>query len=130
MLIVARYGSLYRPNFKELCGFQGIRGIYSCTQNLTFQFTKWKLYVENNSESDITIQGRETSVNGYMIDGMMSMEVKAGKKMNGGMTFLKKYVEDNHIESFEEIETSLHIFNQDTFDTIIDTSPITVHFAE
>ena len=41
-----------------------------------------KMLFENNSGKNITVQARNTSVNGYMIEPMMSVDVASGKKAN------------------------------------------------
>lgn len=46
-----------------------------------------KLLIENNSEKSITVQTRKSTVNGVMIDGMISCDVATGKKANDGITF-------------------------------------------
>lgn len=39
-----------------------------------------KLLIENNSDQDLTFQARNVSVNGYMVEPIMSADVAAGKK--------------------------------------------------
>ena len=56
----------------------------------------------------------------------MSTEIVAGKKAIGSMTFLSSEIEKNKIESFDTVETAFHIYNTDTWDTVIDTAPITM----
>lgn len=85
-------------------------------------------YIENNSDKGITIQVRDTSVNGFMIDPSMSAEVAAGKKRISAMSFLSSQLEENKITEFENIETAFHIFYTDGWDTIEDTTPITISF--
>lgn len=85
-------------------------------------------YIENNSDKDITVQVRDTSVNGFMIDPSMSAEVASGKKRISAMSFLSSQLEENKITEFEDIETSFHIFYTDGWDTIEDTTPIIISF--
>ena len=87
-----------------------------------------KLLIENNSKLDITVQTRDTSINGFMIDGIISESVKVGKKANGSIDFLNSQLRDNNISSIDDLELSFHIFNSDNWDTILDTDPISVHF--
>lgn len=88
------------------------------------------LYVENNSDTDVTVQAGDTSVNGFMIDPIMSIEVPAGKHALDGMTFLQSYLDDNKIETIETIETAFHIFETDTYSTIEDTDAIGLQMQE
>ena len=47
-----------------------------------------KLLIENNSGEDLTFQSRNASVNGYMVETMMSVDVTNGKKANDTLIFL------------------------------------------
>lgn len=94
----------------------------------SFLGPQFMLYVENNQEKSITVQARDTSVNGFMIDPSISSEVGPGKKRISAMTFLSSQLEDNKITEFENIETSFHIFYTDSWDAIEDTAPITISF--
>lgn len=84
------------------------------------------LYIENNSDKNVTIQARNTSINGFMVDPTMSAEVAAGKKAIDDITFLNSDLEENQITDIETIETSFHIFLTDGWDTIEDTEPISI----
>lgn len=86
------------------------------------------VYIENNTDTDFTVQVRDTSVNGFMIDTIMSEDVVAGKKAITAVTFLKSDLEENEITTITSIETSFHVFEMDTWDTIVDTDPITINF--
>lgn len=83
------------------------------------------LYVENNTDQVITIQARDTSVNGFMIDPSLSTEITPGNKAVSGMTFFSDQLEENSITDFETVETSFHIFDGN-YNTIVDTAPITI----
>ena len=85
-------------------------------------------YIENNSGTDITVQARDTSVNGFMIDTAMSRDVISGKKAITAVTFFGSSLQENGIEDIEEVELSFHIFNMDTWDTVVDTDSIIVKF--
>ncbi len=84
------------------------------------------LYIENNSDQDITIQSKDTSINGFMVEPVLSSEIVAGKKSIDTMVFLSSDLTDNGIESIDEIETSFHIFTTENWDTIVDTDPIVI----
>lgn len=86
------------------------------------------VYIENESDDMITVQAREVSVNGYMIDTIMSQDVCVGKKSVTALTFLEASLEENEITEFSEVEVSFHVFNANTWDTIEDTDPITMTF--
>lgn len=86
------------------------------------------LYVANSSDQFITVQARDTSVNGFMVTPTMSIDVVPGKVAISQMTFLDSDLEDNQIDSINTIETSLHIFGEDITGSSIDTDPITLTF--
>ena len=86
------------------------------------------LYIENNSKQNITVQARDTSVNGFMIDTVMSEEVLIGKKSITALTFMSSSLEDNGITDIKSIETSFHVFDTENYDTIVDTDPIKIDF--
>jgi hypothetical protein len=77
------------------------------------------MYMENNSDIDITAQTRDTSVNGFMIDSHMSEDVAAGKKAIISMYFDDSDLEANKITSIEDLESTLIFFNSDSYDTIL-----------
>lgn len=87
-----------------------------------------KFYIENNSNENLTIQTRDTSVNGFMLNPIMSVDVCAGKKAIDAMIFMSSEIEENQIEIFEVLETSFHIFNDDNWSSGVDTDVITITF--
>ncbi len=86
------------------------------------------LYIENNSDQDITIQVRDVSVNGFMVDTSMSEDVVAGKKAISAVTFFKSSLEDNGITDITDVELFFHIFDLKSWDTIFDSDVITIKF--
>lgn len=86
------------------------------------------VYIENNSDRDITVQARDVSVNGFMMDPIFSSEVASGKRAIDGITFMDSDFEDNGVTDIETVELSFHIFDLKTWDTIVDTEPVTVTF--
>ena len=86
------------------------------------------VYIENNSSKNFTVQVRDTSVNGFMIDTIMSEDVIVGKKAITAVTFFSSSLEENGITDITSIETSFHVFDMESWDTIVDTDPITINF--
>lgn len=86
------------------------------------------LYIENNSNQNITVQARDTSVNGFMIDTSMSEDVLVGKKSITALTFFSSSLEENDITDIKTVETSFHVFDAESWNTIIDTDTITMEF--
>ncbi|MDI9463387.1 MAG: hypothetical protein QM368_07270 [Bacillota bacterium] len=84
------------------------------------------LYIENNSAENITVQARNTSVNGYMVEPIFSCDVVQGKKAVDSLSFFEEDLAKNGIEKIEEIELYFHIFNTESWNTILDTGTIKV----
>lgn len=85
-----------------------------------------KLLIENGSEKSVTVQSRNTSVNGYMIEPMLSADVAAGKKANDTLTLTQSDLDAAGITTIADIELSFHIFDSESWDTIIDSDPIRI----
>lgn len=83
-----------------------------------------KLLIENNTQKDITVQARNVSVNGYMVETTMSVDVAAGKKANDSLTFLSSSLEACGIQTIADMEFSFHIFLSDGWKTLLDTKQI------
>lgn len=85
-----------------------------------------KVLIENQGEKDITVQVRDMSVNGYMVDTSMSAEVVAGKKVNDNITFFKSDIEECGISAFADMEFRFHIFSTEDWSSVLDTDLIQV----
>jgi len=77
-----------------------------------------KLYVENNSSKDITVQCDIFSINDLMINTIFSMDVAKGKKANDELFISKEELEISKIDTFKEIEFDIEIIDPNTWDTI------------
>ena len=90
---------------------------------------KVKFLITNDTDKNITVQVRDVSVNGFMIDPICSEDVAAGKKMNGNMSWLQMDFDENGITEVETIEFYFHIYESDEYwDTIADSDIITLNF--
>lgn len=78
-----------------------------------------KVTIENLSDKNITVNTRDVSVNGIMSDPIFSVDVAAGKKANDTITFYD--LEDKGIDEIGEIELGFHVYDSDSWDTIVDT---------
>lgn len=85
-----------------------------------------KLLIENNTDKNLTVQVRNCSVNGYMIDPSISADVTPGKKVNASILFMDSSLEKAGIDTFADIEFSFHVFDSETWDDYIDSSLITL----
>jgi hypothetical protein len=92
----------------------------------SFLGVKVKLLIENNSGKDLTFQCRDSSVNGYMVDTLMSVDVVNGKKANDSLTLSDSDLELCGINEIADIELSFHIFESDGWDTYLDTNKVQI----
>lgn len=72
-----------------------------------------KLLIENNTDQNLTFQSTNTSVNGYMVGTMMSVDVAAGKKANDSLTFMQSDLDLCNIETIADMEFSFRVFHTD-----------------
>lgn len=86
------------------------------------------VYIENNSDKDITVQTRDVSVNGVMVDTVFSSDVAAGKHAVDTILFLSSELEENGITETDKAEPSFHIFDTASLNTIVDTDAVTINF--
>ena len=86
------------------------------------------VYIENSSEKPITVQTRDVSVNGFMVDAMFSSDVMPGKHAVDTITFLSTELEENAITEIQNVELLFHIFNLDSGDLIADTDTVKMAF--
>lgn len=86
--------------------------------------TEIKLLVENNSGQNLTVQCRNASVNGYMVDTIMSTDVVNGKKANDSLILMNSSLKLCNIDTIADIELSFHIFTSDNWETYLDTDQI------
>lgn len=86
------------------------------------------LYIENDTSQDITVQARDVSVNGFMVDPIFSCDILANKKAFDTITFMESDLTDNNITDITDLELKFHIFDSDSWDTIKDTDIINVSF--
>ena len=72
-----------------------------------------KVEIINKTDSTITVQTREISVDGYMADPIFSCEIAAGKKANDAITFM-----DEDVTELKNIEGIFCVLNADLWDEI------------
>ena len=75
----------------------------------------------------LIIQSRKTSVNGFMIDGILSSDITPGKKINTSLGLHKVHLENNEIETIETLETVFIVFDCDKLNTYFLTETIVIH---
>jgi len=88
------------------------------------------VYIENNSSRDITVQLRDVSINGFMIDPIFSSDILPGKKAYDSITFFESDLTDNEINTIDELSLKFHVFDADSWDTIFDSEIVTISFTK
>ena len=82
------------------------------------------LYIENNSDSNVTITCDDMSINGFMVTPYFYSNVYSGKKSIDEITIMQSDLEDNGIETINDIEVKFTFIDPDSFSTITETDPI------
>ena len=83
------------------------------------------LYCENNSGKNVGISVDDMSINGFMMSPFFSTTVYNGKKSLDDITVFSNDMEENGIQTIEEVELKFHIYDADSYSTIADSEPIT-----
>ena len=87
------------------------------------------LYIEDNSEKDITVQARNTSVNGFMVETTISENILAGKRAVSSLTIMKYSLEENGITDIKSLETSFHVLEMEQYGNVLfDTDTLKIDF--
>ena len=63
-----------------------------------------------------------------MISPIFSSDVLDGEKAFSEITFLDSSLQDNGIDSINELELSFHVFNKDSWDTVFDSDTVVANF--
>lgn len=87
-----------------------------------------QLLIKNDTDSEIVVQSENVSVNGYTIDDLMSAHVVAGTVSYTDMTVMGYSLEENGIETIEDVSFTLNIMDTD-YNTIAETGELTVYAA-
>ncbi len=82
--------------------------------------------VENLTEKTLTIQLRETSINGIMVNPMCSIDIAPGKKAINNAEIWGDDAESIPMSEVKNIETKFHIFNDSDWSDRYDTDNIVV----
>lgn len=94
----------------ENCSFV----IKSASQNAYVGMTV-EVLLENKTDKTLLFTWNNTSVNGFMHDPFWAEEVAAGKKANSTVSFDTYQLENYGVESVDEIEFTLYVYDSDDF---------------
>lgn len=109
----------------EIYNDGGIRIVGKAVDENSFWGKAILLYAENTSGKNVTIQVDNLSINGFMMTPYFSCTVYDGKMAIDDITLMSSELEENGIESIDEVELTFTILDADTFQTIKATEPIT-----
>lgn len=83
--------------------------------------------IENLSDTSLTIQNRETSINGFMVKlAALSVDISPGKIANTSIMIFGDDAEEMPMDKIEEIETKLAIVDMEDFSTYYETEVFTI----
>ena len=109
----------------ELYNDGGIRIIGKTVDENSFWGTAILLYIENQSGNNVGISVDDLSINGFMLTPYFSTTVYDGKKCIDDITIMSSELEENGIESIDEVELKFRVYNSDSYETIAESDPIT-----
>ncbi|MBP5361925.1 MAG: zinc ribbon domain-containing protein [Ruminococcus sp.] len=86
------------------------------------------LYIENNSDKNITVQVDDFTVNGFVIDTIFSSDVPAKKKSYDDIVLMGSSLDKNNIFNIEDIEFYFQIINSDDWLDTIKSESVTMRW--
>lgn len=110
----------------ELYNENGIRIVGKYVDENSFWGSAVLLYLENNSGNNVTVSCENMSVDGFMVTPYFYASIYDGKMAIEEITIFGSDLEENGITTIEELELSFHVYDSETYETIADTSPITI----
>ncbi len=85
-----------------------------------------KLLLENSGEQNVIVSCRALIVNNYMIPDFFSETVAAGKKSNATVYLSTSELKAAGIDTVGQIEIYFHIYDENTWDEVLDTDAVTI----
>ena len=120
--------SNYDSDGDEIFNNDSVKIIYQGMRDDPYWGTEFVFYIENNSDKNIIVQVNTISINGFMVDSIMSPTIGANKKIVEGLTVLQTDLENNEITELENMEISFKIIDENTWDILYTTEPFVVEF--
>lgn len=106
---------------------KGIKITYTGTSYDGWAGPSVNFLIENTTGKTYNVQARECSIDGYMINPIMSAEVASGKKANNHLTIMTSDMEKNGLTTIGTIELYFHIFASDDWNDSFDTEVVTIN---
>lgn len=120
--------SNYNSDGDEIFNNDSVKIIYQGMRDDPYWGIEFVFYIENNSDKNIIVQVNTISINGFMVDSIMSPTICANKKIVEGLTALQTDLENNEITELENMEISFKIIDENTWDILYTTEPFVVEF--
>lgn len=83
-----------------------------------------QLLVENDTETDLSMQIIDASVNGAMVRTVFDCDVVAGKKINATLSFWAEDLATAGISHIQNIELRFHVYRASNWETLFDSNPV------
>lgn len=109
---------------KELLNQNGIRVVGKYVDNNSFWGKAVLLYIENTSGKNVGVSCDNMSVNGFKITPLFLRTVYDGKMAIDDIKIMSSDLEDNGIESVDNIELKFRIYDNDSYSTIFESEII------
>lgn len=104
----------------------GVKIVYKKIDSSDSYDTNVVLFVENNTDNFLTLQSRDASINGYMIDPTFSADVSPHKRILGELSFPNYKLDENNITKIGELDTKFYICFNDNIGASITTDIIKI----
>lgn len=111
-----------RNEGKVVCDADGIKVTYVGIIEDEFFGNYIMFEVENTTGKDVTVSAEDVSVDDVMTDGFLYVDVRDGMYANTDMSFF----DDVDVNAVSSMEFIIEAYDSDTYDTIVETDPITV----
>lgn len=118
----------YDDSGTEIFNNESVKIIYQGMRDDPFWGFDMMFYIENNGEKSIIVQVESASINGFMVDPIISPTICANKRIVDDLTILQSDLEDNEITTLENVEISFRIIDGDSWNTLYTTEPFTIEF--
>lgn len=124
----ADYIQQYDATGTTLLEQDGIKVVYKALDDTSFMGPRIVLYLENNSQSALTIQHRDLSINGFMIMGTFSQTILPNTHAVTGITLIQSDLDTNSITQLQTAEFRIVASNAESWATVLESEPLTVTF--
>lgn len=85
-----------------------------------------QIQIENHSNDSLTVQARRSSVNGYMLDAVCSIDAPAGETVSGSLLFLNSSLALCGITTVADMEFTLALFYSADWSEYLVSQPVRV----